>query len=620
METGSDAGSVGSAAEKPRSMQHLSDMPAATIEGISAETRRALTEHMKFTFMTQVQKATLPDIIAGKDVVAKAKTGTGKTVAFLLPTLDRLAQRARANQAPPNRRDIAVLVLSPTRELASQIEREADALLKFQPPGAVNVEVMFGGTPLPRDLKRFADPRPIDVLVTTPGRLQDHITNAPDVGNRLARGVRVLILDEADRLLDMGFRPAIERIVRTLPAARQTLLFSATLPPALNQMLGMGGGGAAAASSALVRPGYVVIDTVGEEEDSERAVVNVPQDGVVVALDRQLAALDNIIRQHVAECRAANTKFKVIVFFAAARLAGFTANVIEASKPGYTVLEIHSRLSQAKRTRTSDQFRDGSNVVLFSSDVSARGLDYPDVTLVVQCGLTERDSYIHRVGRTARAGRSGLGVLMVTPFEERALKQRLRDLPIKWDAAVSPAVAAAANAPCRPELTATIASVGDPRNELNRTAAQAYVGFLGFYNSNLKAIGMDKPALVALANQYAGFIGLQEIPALEAKTVGMMGMKGVPGLVVNRGGGGGGGGGRQQQPQQPRQQQQQQQPQQPQQPRPQQPPQQPQQPRPQQQQQQQQPRRGGFGGGGGGRGGSRGGGFGGGGGGFTPRA
>jgi ATP-dependent RNA helicase MSS116 len=373
-------------------MTHLTTSTFASL-AISAPSKRALLEVLRFQYMTTVQNATLPVVLEGQDVLAKAKTGTGKTIAFLLPAVEAL------HRTPPRGAAISVLVLSPTRELASQIAKEAELLLTFHP---FKSQVIYGGTNINSERNRMNNQR-CDVLVATPGRLIDHLENTQGLSQRL-QGIQALILDEADQLLEMGFRPAIERILGYLPKQRQTLLFSATMPQSVHQVAGL-----------ALRPRYAFVDTVPKEDAATN--VQVHQSWVAVPFDQTLLAVRCILRSATAV-----PGHKVIVFFTTARLTQYMAALMEAA--GLPVLEIHSRKSQSAREKASAAFRAAPQAVLLTSDVSARGVDYPDVTLVLQVGQpSSREQYIHRLGRTARAGKAGQGVLLLAPFESQFVRE-----------------------------------------------------------------------------------------------------------------------------------------------------------------------------------------------------
>jgi ATP-dependent RNA helicase MSS116 len=316
---------------------------------------------MGYECMTLVQQESIPAALTGDDLIVKAKTGTGKTLAFLIPAIEQ------ALREPRQRGAISVLVVSPARELAQQIEDECTRLVSLhRAPAALRVQCVVGGASADKDRRGLAHAP--DVLVATPGRLLDHLESMP----RLLAGVRCLVLDEADQLLDMGFRPAILRILAGLPppAARQTLLFSATLPADVEGI----------AALALRPDRRRLVDTVGAEEATH---LHVPQEAVVCRPQAQAAELWRLVEEASAE-----PDHKVVVFFPTARQTQLFAEAFAAL--GAPPLEMHSRRSQGQRTRVSDAFRAGSGLVMFSSDVSARGMDYPDVTAVIQVGAPSR--------------------------------------------------------------------------------------------------------------------------------------------------------------------------------------------------------------------------------------
>ncbi|KAD4982740.1 hypothetical protein E3N88_19411 [Mikania micrantha] len=356
--------------------------------------------------MTVVQEATLPVILKGKDVLAKARTGTGKTVAFLLPSIEVVVKSppvSRDQKRPP----ILVLVICPTRELASQASMEANKLIKYHP--SIGVQVVIGGTRIGLEQKKL-QARPCQILVATPGRLKDHIENTAGFATRLM-GVKVLVLDEADHLLDMGFRKDIEKIIAAVPKQRQTLLFSATVPPEVRQICHV----------ALKRD-HEYINTV--REGSEETHTQVQQSHLVAPLDKHFSVLYTLLKDHVAD----DVDYKVLVFCTTAMVTKLVADLLGELK--LNVREIHSRKPQSYRTRVSDEFRKSKGLILVTSDVSARGVDYPDVTLVIQVGLpADKAQYIHRLGRTGRKGKEGQGILLLAPWEQFFLST-IKDLPI----------------------------------------------------------------------------------------------------------------------------------------------------------------------------------------------
>ncbi len=448
---------------------------------------------------TPVQSASLPALLAGDDVVAKARTGTGKTLAFLIPTIERLM-----TSKPDAPDQIRALVLSPTRELAAQIAEAAERLVAGSP---VRTVCVFGGTSMGRD-RRLLTGR-VDLLVATPGRLWDHMENE-GLTPRM-RALQTLILDEGDRLLDQGFSKQIGEIVRCLPASRQSLCFSATMPPELSSVLG-----------TALRPDHRVIDCVGSAAQLETASLVSQQ--VLAAEMRALTGLAAaVVRQ---ELEAADGRGKVVVFCPTANQAQFVSELFEAM--GVRNAPLHSRKSQAYRSRVSTEFRDQRQGVLVASDVAARGVDYPDVSLVVQLGAPDsREQYVHRTGRTGRAGKAGRAVLLLSEWEERAAMKMLAGLPIE---ARRPSDLIAADAAAAQEACEAAGRVG------HDCRAKAYQAWLGYYNQKARQLGWDKPKLVATANEFArDALALDEVPVLQAKTVGMMGLRGTPGLNVAKG-------------------------------------------------------------------------------------
>ncbi|ETI37573.1 hypothetical protein F441_16276 [Phytophthora nicotianae CJ01A1] len=481
---------------KPANLDYLSDVLFASLD-ISAKTKRAIVEDLKYERLTNVQNETFPLILEGKDVLAKAKTGNGKTIAFLLPVIENMVKEGRRSGAV-----IPTLAISPTRELALQISTEAKRLTKFH---EFNVACFVGGANIKKDERTLTSSTPIDILVATPGRLVDHLKqNTGNIVNRLGKA-SVLILDEADRLLDMGFRPDVMRIIGYLPKERQTLLFSATLPASTEEL-----------KQVALRKDYSFVDTIDENEADTN--VQTEQEYVVCKMEEVIPMVERVLSEHMKL-----SAYKVMLFFPTARSAQFMAQLFQAAGfPG--VLEIHSRKSQAVRTKTAEAFRKGHKVMMFSSDVSARGVDYPDVSLVLQVGLTDRDQYIHRLGRTARAGMKGKGVLILSEFETPLL-DKLADLPLEPSKKHVPETLA----PSQSRALKVIKSLKS-YSDVEKSAQQSYQAWLGFYNSNSRRLKLKPVELVQLAADYSRIIGLDEVPKLEKKTLKKMNLLGVPGI------------------------------------------------------------------------------------------
>ncbi|KAK4411495.1 DEAD-box ATP-dependent RNA helicase 31 [Sesamum angolense] len=433
------------------------------------------------------------NVILKKGCAGQGKNWHGKTVAFLLPAIELIVKSppvARDQKRPP----ILVLVICPTRELASQAAAEANTLLKYHP--SIGVQVVIGGTRLALEQKRM-QANPCQILVATPGRLRDHTENTSGFATRLM-GVKVLVLDEADHLLDMGFRKEIEKIIAAVPKQRQTLLFLCDSSTRGSPSL-----------SYCIERDHEFINTV--EEGSEDTHAQVRQMHLVAPLDKHFSLLYTLLKEHIAD----DVNYKILVFCTTAMVTRLVAELL--GELNLNVREIHSRKPQGYRTRISDEFRKSKGLILVTSDVSARGVDYPDVTLVIQIGVpADRQQYIHRLGRTGRKGREGQGILLLAPWEEFFLSS-IKDLPISK--ALEPLV----DPETRKKVERALAHV-----EMKNKEA-AYQAWLGYYNSN-KNVGRDKYRLVELANEFSRSMGLDNPPAIPKLVLGKMGLKNIPGL------------------------------------------------------------------------------------------
>ncbi|KAK8630931.1 hypothetical protein V6N13_079701 [Hibiscus sabdariffa] len=443
--------------------------------------------------MTLVQEATLPAILEGKDVLAKARTGTGKTLAFLLPSIEivsKLPPTTPDFKRPPA---INVLVICPTRELANQAASEANKLLKYH--ASIGVQVVIGGMNADKEKKNLRA-KPCQILVATPGRLKDHIENTEGFAERL-RGLKVLVFDEADRLLDMGFRKEIEKIIAAVPKQRQTLFFSATVPEEVHQICHI-----------ALRKDHEFISTV--QEGSEETNSQVRQMHMVAPLDKNFSLLYVLLQEHIAD----DVDYKAIVFCTTAKVTKLVAEFL--CKLKMNVREIHSRKSQSYRTKVSDEFRKSKGLILVTSDVSARGVDYPGVTLVIQLGVpADREQYIHRLGRTGRKGKEGQGILLLAPWEDFFLPS-IKDLPITE--ASLPLVDPNTNRKVEGALS----------HVEKATKESAYLAWLGYYNS-IKKVSKDKCRLVELAKEFSRSTGLYNIPAIPRRVLNKMGLANIPG-------------------------------------------------------------------------------------------
>lgn len=372
-----------------------------------------------------------------EDLLVKAKTGTGKTIAFLVPGIEARVHQIQNLVAQPDedgnvpsasaqirrRREVATknvgtLVISPTRELATQIANEALKLLTWQKEN--QVQLLVGGESRSNQLKNWRSARQgrKDVVVATPGRLCDLLTE-PSVKEAIAN-TDLLVLDEADTLLDMGFSDSLQFILDHLPKKRQTFLFSATVSPRIEKI-----------AHQFLNKNHSFIDCVPKNESNVH--MHIPQH--VTVLNSAEDQLPHLVRL-IAHDQLINKTSKIVIFLPTTKQTMLTATLLRemsASLPNSTrVHEIHSRLSQNQRSRASLRFRnDPSNSVLVTSDVSARGVDYPGVTRVIQVGIpSSPEQYVHRVGRTGRGGSTGgRGDIILQPFEE-GFRDQLAKFPL----------------------------------------------------------------------------------------------------------------------------------------------------------------------------------------------
>jgi ATP-dependent RNA helicase RhlE len=344
--------------------------------GVSDAVVRALVAR-DVTAPFDVQRSVVPDVLAGHDVLVQSPTGSGKTLAFGVPLVDLVqAEDARA----------AALVLVPTRELASQVTADLREIAEAR---ALSLAAVYGGAGIERQAKLA---RRAHILVATPGRLEDLVQR----GAIRLDSIRVLVLDEADRMLDMGFRPAVDRIVALTPRDRQTLFFSATLEGATGQV--------AAAFTRNPRR--------HEQQASERAKGRVEHRFVAVAHESKLDSLVNEL--------ATGERGRTLVFVRTKR--GADRLVKRLSRHGVHALAIHGNRSQSQREKALGRFHSGAIDTLVATDVAARGIDVDDVTHVINFDAPEdRDTYVHRVGRTGRAGRHGIGITLVTGEQSKVV-------------------------------------------------------------------------------------------------------------------------------------------------------------------------------------------------------
>lgn len=334
---------------------------------------------------TPIQAQAIPPILAGRDVVGCAQTGTGKTAAFVLPILHHLRKRASAGARRMGAADsVRALIVTPTRELAAQVETAVRDYSRFM---SLECTVVYGGVAIGPQQTRLR--QGVDILVATPGRLLDHMER----GNVFFTRLEILVLDEADRMVDMGFAPDLARILRKLPAGRQTLMFSATIPPELN----------AIARKALVEP--VRIDVAPKVKTAvgiREAVYPVPRH---LKSDLLLELLEG------------EQMDSILVFSRTKRGADRIAHDLERS--GHPVAALHSNRTQGQRERALEGFRSGRYQVLVATDIASRGLDVEGISHVVNYDVPRQpEDYVHRAGRTARASAIGDAFTLMARDEE----------------------------------------------------------------------------------------------------------------------------------------------------------------------------------------------------------
>ena len=350
-----------------------------------------------YTEPTAIQAAAIPHVLQKRDVLGLAQTGTGKTASFTLPMLT-LLEKGRARARMPR-----TLILEPTRELAAQVEENFN---KYGINHKLNVALLIGGTSFGDQDKKLD--RGVDVLIATPGRLLDHTER----GKLLLQGVEILVIDEADRMLDMGFIPDIERICKLIPMTRQTLFFSATMPPEIQRLV----------DTFLHNPARVEVARTSSTADTvtQNIVASGSKDFDKRATLRRMVDQAENLTNAIIFC---NRKRDVQTVFRSLQ------------RHDYSVGALHGDMDQRSRMATLEQFRKGELSLLVASDVAARGLDIPAVSHVYNFDVpTHAEDYVHRIGRTGRAGRSGVAITIVTPGDQKYLQsiEKLIDRKIPW--------------------------------------------------------------------------------------------------------------------------------------------------------------------------------------------
>jgi superfamily II DNA/RNA helicase len=360
------------------------DNPTFADLGLSPRVQSAIAT-AGYTNPTPIQAAAIPVALTGRDVLGIAQTGTGKTASFTLPMITRL-ETGRARARMPRS-----LILAPTRELAAQVEQSFE---RYGVNHKLSVALLIGGVSMDEQVKKLD--RGVDVLIATPGRLLDHFQR----GRVMLMGVEILVIDEADRMLDMGFIPDIEKICKLLPPRRQTLFFSATMPPEITRLVNQ-----------------FLKDPVRIEVAKPATTAKTITQRFRFCPDGEDWAKREVLRDLI---RTGNVK-NAIIFCNRKRDVAVLYKSL--SKHGFNAGALHGDMEQSARTATLDKFRSGEIMLLAASDVAARGLDIPDVSHIFNFDLPwAADDYVHRIGRTGRAGKAGHAASLVSPDDLKFVK------------------------------------------------------------------------------------------------------------------------------------------------------------------------------------------------------
>ena len=353
--------------------------------GLSPQVLRAVAES-GYTNPTPIQAQGIPHVLQRRDIIGIAQTGTGKTASFTLPMIEMLA-RGRAKARMPRS-----LILEPTRELAAQVSESFERYGKYN---KLSMALLIGGVSFDEQDKKLD--RGVDVLIATPGRLLDHFER----GKLMLSQVNILVIDEADRMLDMGFIPDVERICKLIPFTRQTLFYSATMPPEIQRLT----------ETFLHNPVRVEVS-----RPATAATTIVQQ---IVAIPANDWAKREALRRLIREVEPLLNN--AIVFCNRKRDVDVVAKSL--AKHGFNAAPLHGDLDQSLRTKTLDSFRSGELKILVASDVAARGLDIPAVSHIFNFDVPfHADDYVHRIGRTGRAGRAGYAYMLATPRDDRQVE------------------------------------------------------------------------------------------------------------------------------------------------------------------------------------------------------
>eukprot|EP00536_Pseudo-nitzschia_multiseries_P000661 jgi/Psemu1/249819/estExt_Genewise1Plus.C_80122 len=520
--------------------------------------------------LTEIQERTYSAILNGNNIVARARTGTGKTLAFLVPCIERImkSKRKEGNNSS-NNKGIPILILAPTRELAAQINMEAEKIFSLhnkqhdhlpqnEKDGVTlfSSQVIYGGSSKEEDVNRFERQLPT-ILVATPGRLKDHFQIVSFRSLLQGGKLRTLILDETDRLLELGFRRDVKDILSCLhensstatqahptqsTSSRQTLLFSATLAPDIMDVVDM-----------VMSTSYQMVDCIHEEDPTTHTNINTAQSYIVLPAERFWTGTIESILHFMTTMKGKEStnkkRNKIIVFFEMTRLAQLFSRFLSL-RLGHTagVWEIHSRMHQRERTMVTRRFRNASHGILLTSDVSARGVDYPDVSHVIQVGASQnRETYIHRLGRTGRAGKLGQGILIIPEPELYFVQEELKGLDLKLDRSLQQQLLSknkkSAGYGIRKVVESELGMLrqdlvqGTDSTGMAEALHQAYQSLISYYFNTRRRRNTGERSVESFAtfiNQLVKDFGLPELPAIDFRRAKSMGIEKVSDLNVRK--------------------------------------------------------------------------------------
>jgi ATP-dependent RNA helicase DDX10/DBP4 len=443
---------------------------------ISDRTIRGLNEN-NWISMTPIQRGSIPHILAGRDVLGTALTGSGKSLAFLVPVLENLYREKWSSFD-----GLGTLIIIPTRELGIQLFETLNKVGKYH---SFSAGLIIGGKDIEYEKKNISN---INILIATPGRLLQHLQQTADF---MLNNLKILVIDEADRILEMGFQECINSILEYLPPSRQTLLFSATLSKSIQSL------------SRLSLKSYEYINVLPNNEDIATKK-KLSQYYIEIDLYNKFNLLFSFIKSHL--------KSKTIVFMSSCKQVRFVYESFKVLHPGVRVLEMHGKQKQSKRTGLYYTFLESTEAVLFCTDVASRGLDFPNVNWIVQLDCPEDlESYIHRVGRTARYKSGGNSMLVLLPSEIEFLKiLKTKNIVLKK---LVPSPSQTYN--IVPQLQSIVAE----HRDIKHLAERAFVSYVRsiFLMPNKDVFDFKSLPLKEFAESF-GLVSIPELSILQAET------------------------------------------------------------------------------------------------------